>query len=81
MIREIYRTEGGITAFYRGLTPNLVGNSTSWAVYFLFYGKIKDTIRNTRTFDKDGLGASEYFLASGAAGMYCVTYMFTSNSD
>ncbi|KAL1980578.1 hypothetical protein VTN96DRAFT_3946 [Rasamsonia emersonii] len=69
VIREIYRTEGGITAFYRGLTPNLVGNSTSWAVYFLFYGKIKDTIRNTRTFDKDGLGASEYFLASGAAGL------------
>ncbi|KAL1963190.1 hypothetical protein VTN77DRAFT_8623 [Rasamsonia byssochlamydoides] len=70
VIREIHRTEGGITAFYRGLTPNLVGNSTSWALYFLLYSEIKGAIRNAQTSDKHGLGASEYFLASGAAGLF-----------
>lgn len=80
IIRSIYLSEGGLAAFYRGLVPNLVGNSSSWAIYFLFYGNIKDAIRSVRaatiTNNDDStttkarhLGASEYFVASGTAGL------------
>lgn len=34
-LREIVRT-GGARALYRGLTPNLVGNASSWGSYFLW---------------------------------------------
>ncbi|PCG98746.1 Mitochondrial carrier protein [Penicillium occitanis (nom. inval.)] len=78
IIREIYRTEGGIRALYRGLTPNIIGNSTGWSLYFLFYGNIKEAIARGRVHhddEHDGrhgkgdkISATEYFLASGAAG-------------
>lgn len=80
IIRTIHASEGGLPAFYRGLVPNLVGNSSSWAIYFLFYGNIKDAIRSVRattlpsnngntTTRTASLGASEYFVASGIAGL------------
>lgn len=34
-LREIARTEG-VRGLYRGLTPNLVGNASSWGLYFLW---------------------------------------------
>lgn len=70
MIREIAGNEGGLAAFYRGLTPNIIGNSTSWALYFLCYGNIKDTIRKFNRCDGRELSSLDYFLASGTAGMY-----------
>ncbi|OJJ69245.1 hypothetical protein ASPBRDRAFT_132622 [Aspergillus brasiliensis CBS 101740] len=70
VIREIFQNEGGIKAFYRGLTPNLVGNSTSWALYFLCYGNIKGVMRTWRSGSQDqALTSADYFLASGSAGM------------
>ncbi|CEL01578.1 Putative Mitochondrial folate carrier protein Flx1 [Aspergillus calidoustus] len=75
IIRQIFHDEGGLAAFYRGLTPNIIGNSTSWALYFLLYGDIKDAISNWRLrhSPKDGsqpqqLTSSDYFIASGTAG-------------
>ncbi|GLA85427.1 hypothetical protein AtubIFM56815_009663 [Aspergillus tubingensis] len=69
VIREIFQNEGGIKAFYRGLTPNIVGNSTSWALYFLCYGNIKDVMRTWRSGSEDqALTSADYFLASGSAG-------------
>lgn len=70
----ISANKGGVVkAFYRGLMPNMVGNSTSWALYFLCYGKIKDVVgvmRKQRTPDGNGqLTSGDYFLASGAAGI------------
>ncbi|OGM41568.1 folate carrier protein [Aspergillus bombycis] len=69
VVRGIYQNEGGITAFYRGLTPNIIGNSTSWALYFLCYGNIKTAMRTWRGSREEELTSSDYFLASGAAGM------------
>ncbi|KAI9040888.1 putative mitochondrial folate carrier protein Flx1 [Aspergillus affinis] len=69
VIRGIFHHEGGITAFYRGLTPNVVGNSTSWALYFLCYGNLKDLLRTSRHSRGQELTSSDYFLASGTAGM------------
>ncbi|KAJ5333288.1 uncharacterized protein N7506_007071 [Penicillium brevicompactum] len=66
IIRGIFSREGGLGAFYRGLTPNVIGNSTSWALYFLCYSRLKEAIGSYR--DKRGqiLTSSDYFLASGA---------------
>ena len=65
-----------VRAFYRGLMPNMIGNSISWALYFMWYGNIKDIIRATRShsapstrFGKQELRGSDYFLASGLAGI------------
>ncbi|KAJ5755307.1 hypothetical protein N7533_004850 [Penicillium manginii] len=73
IIRQIARHEGGLAAFYRGLGPNLVGNSTGWALYFLCYGSLKDIAGRYRARDGDaGLGpltSSDYFLTSGIAGI------------
>ncbi|KAJ6023252.1 hypothetical protein N7499_008576 [Penicillium canescens] len=68
IIREISHHEGGFAAFYRGLAPNLVGNSTSWALYFFCYSSLKDALRIYRQRRNHMLASSDYFLASGSAG-------------
>ncbi|KKZ60634.1 hypothetical protein EMCG_04707 [[Emmonsia] crescens] len=68
--RGIARNEGGIIAgFYRGLTPNLVGNSVSWGLYFLWYSNIKNTLHVFHGSRKERLGSLDYFVASGVAGV------------
>jgi hypothetical protein len=37
ILRQIIRDEGSYGALYRGIGPNMVGNSISWALYFLWY--------------------------------------------
>ncbi|PKY06890.1 mitochondrial carrier [Aspergillus campestris IBT 28561] len=69
VIRRIFQNEGGVAPFYRGLTPNIIGNSSSWALYFLFYGNLKDGMRKLRSSREQELAASDFFLASGAAGV------------
>jgi solute carrier family 25 (mitochondrial folate transporter), member 32 len=76
--------EGGISSvpagiirnFYRGLMPNMIGNSVSWALYFMWYDNIKTLIRVGRArtnpsmkLGKQELRGSDYFVASGAAGI------------
>ena len=77
VIRNVFRNEGGVAAFYRGLASNLIGNSVSWALYFLWYDQIKtglSTIHGT-----DGkLSYYDFFLASGAAGAL-LTYLLTDH--
>lgn len=36
VIKSLARTDRPIAALYRGLTPNLLGNATSWASFFFF---------------------------------------------
>lgn len=56
--------------FYRGIMPNMVGNSTSWALYFLWYGRIKDSVRKARGLEHSReLATIDYFLASGGSGI------------
>jgi solute carrier family 25 folate transporter 32 len=60
-----------VRSFYRGLMPNLVGNSFSWGMYFLWYAKVKDFIVSTRGPQEPGkpeLSYFDYFLAAGASG-------------
>ena len=67
---------GVVQNFYRGLMPNMIGNSVSWALYFMFYGNIKDLIRSARSqtnpstkLGKQELSSADYFLASGLSGV------------
>ena len=67
---------GVMRAFYRGLMPNMIGNSVSWALYFMWYGNIKDLIRAARArtspamrYGKQELRSSDYFMASGLSGV------------
>lgn len=68
LVRRIVRNEGTVSAFYRGLTPNLVGNSLSWALYFVCYDRIKHGIRSYRGVENGGLSYYDFFIASGTAG-------------
>ncbi|QIW98363.1 hypothetical protein AMS68_003881 [Peltaster fructicola] len=65
---------GIVRAFYRGLMPNMIGNSVSWALYFMWYGNIKDLVRSTR--GSTQLTSSDYFIASGLSGI--LTAIFTN---
>ncbi|CAG8937443.1 unnamed protein product [Penicillium salamii] len=68
IIRDIFQREGGLAAFYRGLTPNVIGNSTSWGLYFLCYSSLKGAVREYRDRRGEVLLSSDYFLTSGGAG-------------
>ena len=36
IIRNVVQNEGGVKALYRGLWPNMLGNSLGWGLYFLW---------------------------------------------
>ncbi|KAL8706348.1 MAG: hypothetical protein Q9201_000602 [Fulgogasparrea decipioides] len=67
LTREIIEDEGFSRGFYRGLSPNLIGNSVSWALYFLWYGRIKASLKAYHA-SEGSLSYYDFFLASGAAG-------------
>lgn len=64
---RIIRDEGMVKGLYRGLTPNLVGNSASWALYFAWYDQIKYNLSAGRA-PEARLSHLDYFTASGVAG-------------
>ena len=67
-LTTIIRTERPL-ALYRGLTPNLLGNSSSWALYFLWYAQAQDLIRSYRQYPPNqSLTTPDYLLASSASG-------------
>lgn len=64
------------------MTPNIIGNSVSWGLYFFWYDKIKDGLHEYRTRGRDydatttitttgeaSLRSMDYFLASGLSGV------------
>lgn len=67
LFRDIYHQEGGVKAAYRGIGINLIGNSASWALYFLCYDQTKRFASQLRGHSK--LSYGDYFWASGSAGM------------
>lgn len=65
------REESGWRGLYRGVIPNVVGNATSWGLYFLWYTMIKDYM--TKRYDEAGtprrLSATEHLLAATESGV------------
>ncbi|KAL3425668.1 mitochondrial folate carrier protein [Phlyctema vagabunda] len=79
VLRSLTSNERPIQSLYRGLTPNLIGNSWSWAIFF-YFKSIAETqigaLQNRPRFSEQGWKAGQYrltmpdlFLASGVAGL------------
>ncbi|PWN37295.1 mitochondrial carrier [Meira miltonrushii] len=73
-------TRDGWSGLYRGLMPNVVGNSASWGLYFLFYTMIKDYMSSHQKFDKNGksakLSPGQHLLAASESG--AITALITN---
>jgi solute carrier family 25 folate transporter 32 len=68
-----------VRSFYRGLMPNMVGNSVSWGMYFMFYAKLKEamaTARGLHREDREKLSNTDVLLAASASG--ALTALFTN---
>jgi len=59
-LSDIYRKDG-VRGLYRGISPNIAGNASSWGLYFLFYNMLK-----ARDSSSD-LSAGRYLLYSAEA--------------
>ncbi|KAK4241461.1 mitochondrial FAD carrier protein FLX1 [Achaetomium macrosporum] len=51
VIRSLAHTDRPLAALYRGLTPNLLGNATSWASFFFFKSRLERGIAHFRAQD------------------------------
>ncbi|KAI1367556.1 mitochondrial folate carrier protein [Xylaria arbuscula] len=82
VLRGLTRTPHPLAALYRGLTPNLLGNASSWASFFFFKARAESAILAVKgqSSSPDGhdhaaaaaaaaLTPQDYFVASGVAGM------------
>ncbi|KFX95358.1 hypothetical protein O988_05831, partial [Pseudogymnoascus sp. VKM F-3808] len=58
-----------LTSLYRGLTPNLLGNSASWALFFYFKSLVETPLSRYRARQSSALTPADYFLASLGAGL------------
>ena len=67
--QQIYHNEGGFLGFYRGISSNLIGNSVSWALYFVWYDRVK-TALSTYHGVHGRLSFYDYFVASAIAGKF-----------
>lgn len=80
-LRAIVRRDG-FTGLYRGLSPNVVGNSASWGLYFLWYTMIKEYMASdeTTSVGEGGntrkLSAGQHLLAASESG--AITAMMTN---
>ncbi|KAH8980157.1 mitochondrial FAD carrier protein [Lactarius hatsudake] len=72
-LRDIHANEGW-RGLYRGLSPNVAGNASSWGLYFLFYNQLKR--RATVDTPDRPLSASQYLLFSAEAS--AVTAILTN---
>ncbi|KAI2470322.1 mitochondrial carrier [Annulohypoxylon bovei var. microspora] len=79
LIRTLTQTPHPVASLYRGLTPNLLGNASSWASFFLFKAWTERALLSLKPVPADGpaaLSPRDYFLASGCAGV--VTQVLTN---
>lgn len=67
LVKDIVQNEGIAKGFYRGLSPNMAGNSISWALYFLWYSRLKAGLQAYYG-SGNGLSYYDFLLASGVAG-------------
>ncbi|BGP15178.1 hypothetical protein JCM10213_008682 [Rhodosporidiobolus nylandii] len=66
-LREISRRDG-LGGLYRGMAPNLVGNASSWGLYFLWYTMLKQSMFPNQPEGKK-LNAGQHLAASATSGV------------
>jgi solute carrier family 25 (mitochondrial folate transporter), member 32 len=76
ILRDLIRNPHPIASLYRGLTPNLIGNASSWASFFFFKSRIERVMARYKgaelkpsSTSHTRLTASDYFISSGLAGL------------
>ncbi|KAL8861364.1 MAG: hypothetical protein Q9178_002236 [Gyalolechia marmorata] len=69
LVQGILKNEGVANGLYRGLSPNLAGNSISWALYFLWYSEIKAGLQAYHA-SANGHGTQQIYRAEGVRGFY-----------
>ncbi|KAK9897607.1 mitochondrial carrier [Cystobasidium minutum MCA 4210] len=70
---RIARTDG-LIGLYRGLGVNLIGNCSSWGLYFFWYSATKDKLREY--YQTEELNAGQNLVASASSGI--ATAIFTN---
>ncbi|KAG0648281.1 FAD carrier FLX1 [Hyphodiscus hymeniophilus] len=81
IFKELISKQEPIQSLYRGLTPNLIGNASSWAIFFYFKSVIEKQLLifhsgsssgaltgNDVSDTRNTLTPIDYFLASGISG-------------
>ncbi|OAA40339.1 Mitochondrial carrier domain protein [Metarhizium rileyi] len=66
ILRSLTSNAQPVLSLYRGLTPNLVGNATSWASFFFFKSRFERAIAYSN--QRARPSAPDYFVASALAG-------------
>ncbi|EDN93209.1 hypothetical protein SS1G_09075 [Sclerotinia sclerotiorum 1980 UF-70] len=73
IFRSLTKQPQPLKSLYRGLTPNLTGNASSWALFFYFKNIFESSLRSFHNQRSDSnyvsLTPLDYFLASGSAGI------------
>lgn len=85
ILRELIQKNSRIQGFYRGLTPNLLGNAGSWSIFFSFKSMIEGQLvklhsrhaenmlsesNPSATYQsREKLAPIDYFLSSGISGI------------
>ncbi|KAK2058524.1 mitochondrial carrier [Colletotrichum caudatum] len=85
LIRTLTRNQHPIASLYRGLTPNLIGNASSWSAFFFFKSRVERAIAywrsgylplthgsgpEARNLTKDYLTTQDFFVSSAVAGAF-----------
>ncbi|CAG0888656.1 unnamed protein product [Darwinula stevensoni] len=65
-ISSIYQAEG-ISGFYKGVTPNVVGSTCAWGLYFMFYNGMKTWMQEGDT--RKDLGPGIQILLAAQSGV------------
>ncbi|KAK9381788.1 mitochondrial carrier domain-containing protein [Kockiozyma suomiensis] len=74
IVNDLRQSKHPLQEAYRGLIPNIVGNTASWAAYFFWYEKIKEKVQKVS--GRQDLGFADYLVSSGLAGG--MTSLFTN---
>lgn len=63
----------GVAGLYRGVVPNVVGNASSWGLYFLWYTMIKEYMAQSPNGEPVRLSAPAHLLAATESGRCSAT--------
>ncbi|EEU44727.1 uncharacterized protein NECHADRAFT_71843 [Fusarium vanettenii 77-13-4] len=68
LLRSLTSNPRPLASLYRGLTPNLVGNASSWASFFFFKSRFERALATWHSRPDGHPSAGDYFVASALAG-------------
>ncbi|KAF5628203.1 FAD carrier FLX1 [Fusarium tjaetaba] len=73
ILRALTASPHPVASLYRGLTPNLVGNASSWASFFFFKSRFERALATWQGRLGGRPSGGDYFIASALAGAATTT--------